>query len=281
ELMADYLESRYKDLEIKTERFRFVWQGIPQSNLIAKIKGSNRGASNKPILFADHFDTAFCQDVYDATKGSRVSAPGADDNYTATAALLRAAGILKNMKFKNDIWLVHFTGEEFPADDLGARKFVSELLKTKKDIGGLVLLDMIGHRENKDDMLFQINPGDSLQSLRLAAIAMDAAKSETTSFIPVLRTRFDAKGYLYNTDGLIFSDNGFPVVYFNEHINYEENLERVGYHDTKDTVDGRPADFLIQDIPEIENKKYHSGIDSKYASDLAKIAIETVARLAN
>ncbi|HAZ13310.1 MAG TPA: hypothetical protein DCY86_11015 [Bdellovibrionales bacterium] len=278
EIMADYLESRYRELKITTERFRFTWLGLPQSNLIAKIKGHGKLAAKKPILLADHYDTAFCQDVYDAT-GDRVAAPGADDNYSATAALLRAASILKKMKFKNDIWLVHFTGEEFPADDLGARKFVSEMLKAKKDIGGLVLLDMIGHRENNDDWLFQINPGDSEASLKLAATAMDASKTVST-LTPALRTRFDSKGYLYNTDGLIFSDNGYPVVFFNEHINYEENLERVGYHDTKDTVDGRPADFLVQGVPKIEGKRYHSGIDSKYATDIAKIAIETVARLA-
>lgn len=252
--LVGYLEERYKVLGIKTVRQDFTWKGIPQTNLIAVIPGSD--PDGRPVLMADHIDTAFCEDIYDAT-GERVSAPGADDNVSATAVLLRAAEILRGMGPEHEIWLVHLTGEEFPADDLGARYMAGKLLKDKKDIEGLVLMDMIGYRESGDD-IFQVNPGDSEASLRLAKIAIDASKS-ITAFKPVLRTRYDEKSYLYNTDGLIFSESGYPVVYLNEHMNKLENFYRKGYHHSTDT-----------------SKK----IDWAYATDIGKVAIETAAELA-
>ncbi len=255
--VVGFLEERYRQLGIRTRRQNFTWRGIPQANLIAIIPGTGKGASRRPVLMADHIDTAFCEDVY-VKNGKRVSAPGADDNYSATGALLRAAEVLRNRKFERDIWLVHLTGEEFPADDLGARHLVSRLLRERRDIGGLVLMDMIGHRESGDDLVFQVSPGDDDVSLRMAKTAIDASAA-ITAFQPVLRTRFDPRSYLYNTDGLIFSEAGYPVVYFNEHINRLENFFRKGYHHTTDN-----------------SKK----MDWRYASDISKVAIQTAAMLA-
>lgn len=153
-------------------------------------------------------------------------------------------------------------GEEFPGDDLGARAFVSSLLDRKQDIQGLVLLDMIGHRENSSDPVFQVNPGNSQQSLLLADLVLDSYLMLNFSNIflsPRLRKWLDPYSYLYNTDGLIFSSVGYPVVLINEHINYYENFGRVGYHDTKDTS---------------------ALIDFDYAVALSKIAIQTVALVA-
>jgi hypothetical protein len=249
--LVAYLEERYKTLGIRTVRQDFVWRGIPQANLIAVIPGSDPGA--RPVVMADHIDTAYCEDIYEDT-GKRVSAPGADDNVSATAVLLRAAEILKDMAPRHEVWLAHLTGEEFPPDDLGARHFISRLLAEKKDIEGIILMDMIGYRAG-GDTIFQVNPGDSHESLEMAGVAFEAAK-DVTRFTPVLRTRFDEKSYLYNTDGLIFSESGFPVVYLNEHMNKLENLYRKGYHHSTDTS---------------------MKIDWKYASEIGKVAIETAA----
>ena len=252
-----FLEERYRQLGIKTRRQEFTWRGIPQANLIAIIPGTGRDASRRPVLMADHIDTAFCEDIYDKNR-QRVPAPGADDNFSATGVLLRAAEVLKDKKFPHDIWLVHLTGEEFPADDLGARHLVGGMLRDRQDIEGLVLMDMIGHRESADDKIFQVNPGDDEASLRMAKTAIDSAAG-LTRFEPKLRTRFDPRSYLYNTDGLIFSDAGYPVVYLNEHINRLENFWRKGYHHTTDN-----------------SKK----MDWNYASDIGKVAIQTAAILA-
>jgi hypothetical protein len=255
-VLIEYLEERYRALGIETRRCDFMWRGLPQANLIAVIPGALPAGLNRPVLMGDHIDTAFCEDEYERT-GRRVSAPGADDNVSATAALLRAAAILKDSKPLHDIWLVHLTGEEFPPDDLGAREFLARLMKTKQDITGLVLMDLIGWRAGKDD-IFQVNPGDSRPSMSLAAEAFAAAGALKIRFRPKLRPRFDSRSYLYNTDGLIFSDAGYPVILLNEHMNRLENLNRVGYHHTTDTS---------------------LKIDWGYVTSVVKTAIETVARL--
>lgn len=70
-----------------------------------------------------------------------------------------------------------------------------------------------------------------------------------------VRPPYDPRSTLYNTDGMIFSDAGVPVVLFME--NYDIN--RSGYHDTQDTM---------------------ANIDLDYGAALAAIVIESVARAA-
>lgn len=233
--LLDRLEARYKAMGLRTWRDRFEWRGIPQENLFAAVGGSLAGPENRPVVLADHVDTAFAEDAFNTGAG-RVSVPGADDNASGTAALLQAADVLRGTRPRHDIWFAHLTGEEFPADDLGARRLVWGLLKEKRRLGGILLLDMIAYRD-PGDPVFQVNAGGGAESERLAAAAMSLAERTAGAFKPVLRPRFDPESYLYNTDGLIFDQAGFPVVLFNEHLNYKHNLERRHYHETSDTVD--------------------------------------------
>ena len=256
ERLVDWLEERYAELGIRTLRERFTWRGIPQSNLTAVIPGSLPPEANEPVLLVDHIDTAFCADVFKASR-RRVSAPGADDNATATAALLSAARLLKNAAPRRDIWLVHLTGEEFPADDLGARVLIRRLLAEGRRLRGAVVLDMLGYRD-RGDRVFQVNAGAGEASLALARTTM-ALSASATPFQARLRTRFDPDSFLYNTDALIFSDAGYPVILINEHISARHNLDRPHYHETTDDV--RRLDF-------------------DYAAALSRLAVETVARLA-
>ena len=91
---------------------------------------------------ADHYDTAYMEDVYEKERGgsgARLSAAGADDNHSATAALMLAAPIFLEMskagKLDCDIWLVHLTGEEFPSDCMGARPSASRSSKGRSRSG--------------------------------------------------------------------------------------------------------------------------------------------------
>ncbi|MBL9006385.1 MAG: M28 family peptidase [Myxococcales bacterium] len=257
--IVSYLEYRYDRLGIKTEREAFAWRDIPQVNLIAKIPGKHSADKVPPVVMADHIDTAFCEDIFQRSKAkSRISAPGADDNMAAAAALLQAAQRLAGQHLEREIWLYHLTGEEFPGDDLGARVATSHWLQRKQDITGIVLLDMIAYRK-KNDPLFQINAGTSKESQRLAELAFSISLRNKGTYTPVLRPAVDARSYLYNTDGLIFADAGYPVVLFNEHINRLENLDRPHYHQSTDVT---------------------STLDLDYAATIVRSAILTVAQLA-
>ncbi|MFA5139336.1 MAG: M28 family peptidase [Elusimicrobiota bacterium] len=252
--LADYLQERYAALGLPVRRADFRWKGTLQPGLIALIPGSAK--EEPPVLLVDHIDTAFCEDVFDKKK-LRVSSPGADDNAVATAALLQAGRMLKDVRPKRDIWLVHLTGEEFPADDLGARRLVRELLAGRQKLRGVVVLDMIGYRDPRDPV-FQVNAGPDAESLDIArkALGLEVA----APFSGRLRTRYDPESYLYNTDALIFSEAGYPVILINEHINAKHNLTRRHYHESTDTS---------------------SRLDFAFAQALSRLAIETVALLAS
>jgi hypothetical protein len=158
-----------------------------ERNILVVIPGKNR---KQTVVFGDHYDTAFMEDIYEKDRGgsgARLSAHGADDNYSASSTLLQAASVFlklsKEGKLERDIWLIHLTGEEFPSDCMGARNFCQSLvedriiLKTGKDtftdlsdaeIIGVFIMDMIGHNRENDQDIFQISPGKSVKSLQLS-----------------------------------------------------------------------------------------------------------------
>jgi hypothetical protein len=279
-----------------------------ERNILVVIPGKNRGQA---VVLGDHYDTAYMEDIYEKGRGgsgARLAAHGADDNYSASATLLQAAPILlklsKEGKLERDVWLIHLTGEEFPADCMGTRNFCRTLIEknvrlkldndqfadfSKTVIMGVYVMDMIGHNRDSDQNIFQISPGKSAASLHLAWQAHLAnmiwnnnthewnqsndrqhlgrgKRIKGTEVIPEparflaiegeVRTQYNPHSSLFNTDCQIYSDVGVPVVLFME--NYDIN--RTGYHDTKDTMEN---------------------IDLDYGSAFAAIAIETVARVAN
>lgn len=164
-----------------------------ERNIVLMIPGRDRGEA---VIMADHYDTAYMEDVYDADRGGdtlRAPASGADDNHSATTALLLAAEHLlplsRDGKLARDVWLVHLTGEEFPADSLGARAICQALVEqrlaftsetgarrevSRVRIAGAFVLDMIGHNTQRDLDVFQIAPGEGAAALALARRAQRA-----------------------------------------------------------------------------------------------------------
>jgi hypothetical protein len=158
-----------------------------ERDLIVVIPGRNR---REAVIMADHYDTAYMHDRYDKDFGgcgARISACGADDNYSATAAMMLAAPIFLKMsregKLGCDVWLVHLTGEEFPADCLGARALTEQLVrrtlklrlagKRARDLSGttvrgVYVSDMIAHNNDRERDVFQIAPGNDPASMWLA-----------------------------------------------------------------------------------------------------------------
>ena len=77
--------------------FEYPWMGgwlenqsgaASERNLIVVIPGRDR---RQAVIMADHYDTAYMEDHYEAKQGgdgARLAAAGADDNHSATAALM-------------------------------------------------------------------------------------------------------------------------------------------------------------------------------------------------
>jgi len=156
-------------------------------------------------------------------------------------------------------------------------------------VRGLYVLDMIAHNNDRRRDIFQIAPGTTRDSLRLAWHAHTAARlwqagaalwntapprrdsdrgrrSPHGGAVPRIarhlaptgevRLHDNPRSTLFNTDGQIFSDAGIPTVLFME--NYD--IDRHGYHDREDTM---------------------ANIDLDYGAAVAAIAIESVARAAS
>ena len=77
--------------------FHFPWSGgwlgnqegtLEERDLVVVIPGRDR---RRAVIMADHYDTAYMEDRYEKPRGgngARLAAAGADDNHSATAALM-------------------------------------------------------------------------------------------------------------------------------------------------------------------------------------------------
>jgi len=164
-------------------------QGGHQSerDILVVIPGKNR---NQAIILADHYDTAYMEDLYEKSRGGSGARKSArrrrrqllrHSDIAAGCAYLSATGSRGPARAR---YLAAASDrEEFPADSLGARHFtqtiIEKTLKLQLDKGqnkdlsnvrlsGIYVMDMIAHNRDTSRDIFQISPGCSAQSLALA-----------------------------------------------------------------------------------------------------------------
>jgi hypothetical protein len=297
--------------------FPYVWMGGWRDNqvgtrherdLMVVIPGKDR---SRAVIFADHYDTAYMVDRYDPEYGgcgARLAAHGADDNHSATATLLLAAPIYLELSKAGelgcDVWLIHLTGEEFPADCLGARHLTRCLVEgtlqvrlcdgSRRDLSqtrvqGVFVMDMISHNNDHDRDVFQIAPGKGPGSIWLAYQA-HLANEVWNHAVPDWNLRHGRKGAKRprrRADG-----KRIPGLF--PHLALQGQVRP--YYDPRSTLyntDGQifsdagvPVVLFMEDY-DINRSGYHDtqdtmvNIDLDYGSALSAIAIETVARVAS
>jgi hypothetical protein len=296
--------------------FPFAWSGGWQGNqdgrtcerdLIVVIPGRDR---RRAVIMADHYDTAYMEDVFGYPKsrsGPRLAAAGADDNHSATAALLLAAPIFLDLarqgRLRCDIWLVHLTGEEFPADCMGARHLCQRLVEGRlrirlangrwKDLSparvdGVYVLDMVAHNSDRDRDIFQISPGTGRQSFWLAEQAQ--AANELWNAAAALGNRRPARRE--RPRGRRSPDGAsLPALAPYLPLHGEVRLPfdpRSSLYNTDGQIfsDAGVPVVLFMENYDIQRHGYHdsqdtmANIDLDYGSAVAAIAIEAVARAA-
>ena len=296
--------------------FDFDWWGgwvknqerlTEERDLVVVIPGRDR---QRAVIMADHYDTAYMEDIYykdQGGSGARVASSGADDNHSATAALMRAAPIFCDLSRKGklgcDIWLIHLTGEEFPSDCLGARHLSQQLVEgtlklrlaeakepnlSKVQIQGAFVLDMVAHNNDSDRDKFQISPGKGAEALWLAYQAHIAneiwnACAHVWNQRPSRRGRCRGKR---SPDKKII-----PEIALHPRLDGQVRLP----HDPRSTLyntDGQifsdvgiPVVLFMENY-DINRKGYHdshdttANIDLDYGAAVVAIAIEAVARAA-
>jgi hypothetical protein len=278
-----------------------------ERDVVAVIPGKDRG---RAVIMADHYDTAYMADRYEKCyggRGARLAACGADDNHSATAALMLAAPIFLELskagRLGCDIWLVHLTGEEFPADCLGARALTERLVERtlalqlasgrRKDLSGVriqgvYVADMIAHNNDHDRDVFQIAPGTGRESFWLARQAHRANEIWNAS-VPEWNRRPLRAGRLRGRR----SPHGAAIPEVAPHPALSGEVRPViDPRSTLYNTDGQVFSdagvpvVLFMENYDINRSGYHdthdtmANIDLDYGAALAAIFIESVARAA-
>jgi hypothetical protein len=278
-----------------------------ERNLLTIIPGKDR---SRAVIMADHYDTAYMADMYEKCnghKGARLAACGADDNYSATSALMLGAPIFLDLsnagRLGCDIWLIHLTGEEFPADCLGARHLTQSLVEgtlslhlprgrkrdlSKVRIQGVYVSDMIAHNNDRERDVFQMAPGSGRASFWLAEQAHEATMVWNAS-VPLWNQRPGRRGCKRARR----SPYGAAIPETAAHLALDGQIRPVT--DPRSTLfntDGQifsdagvPVVLFMEDY-DINRSGYHdthdtmANIDLDYGAALAAIVIESVARAA-
>jgi hypothetical protein len=278
-----------------------------ERNLAVVIPGRDR---KRAIIMADHYDTAYMVDRYDKQyggDGARLAAAGADDNHSATATLMLGAPLFLELskagRLDCDIWLVHLTGEEFPADCLGARHLTQSLVEGslavrlleggRRDVSevrveGVYVLDMVAHNNDHDRDVFQISPGAGRRSLWLAHQAQQATEmwnagaavwNERPSRRGLGRSRRSPRG------AVVPEPARHPHLYGEVRPPYDPRSTLFNTDGQIFSDAGVPVVLFMENY-DINRTGYHDthdtmeNIDLDYGAAVSAIAIETVARAA-
>ena len=261
---------------------------------------------------ADHYDTAYMEDCYEAKQGgdgARLAAAGADDNHSATAALMCGAPIFLELSRAGPAGLRRLAG---PPD----RRGVSGRLPRRPpslpgagrappraaaagrrragsvrdaQVRGVYVLDMIAHNSDRDRDVFQIAPG--------AAPAIDVAGAAGAPGEPDLErerralesARRAAPGWA--AAGAARRASRVPAIAQHLALRGEVRPEydpRSSLYNTDGQIfsDAGVPVVLFMENYDINRSGYHdthdtmANIDLDYGAALAAIAIESVARAA-
>jgi photosystem II stability/assembly factor-like uncharacterized protein len=112
--------------------------GDPYINVVATITGSVNPTYE--YLITAHYD--------DVSQTAMTYAPGADDNASGTAAVLKAASIMKDYNFQNTVKFVCFPAEEQGL--IGSYMYAGKANSRGDNIRGVLNFDMISYDGNHD-----------------------------------------------------------------------------------------------------------------------------------
>ncbi|MFP4624722.1 MAG: M28 family peptidase, partial [Gemmatimonadota bacterium] len=125
----DYLVGRLREFGYEPELQWFEPRpGIRSANIIARVPGTVE--PDVVYLVSSHFD-------------SNRRSPGADDNTSATVALLETARIMADRPQAATMEFAFFTAEE--AGLLGSREYARRALEEGKNVAGAINNDMVGY----------------------------------------------------------------------------------------------------------------------------------------
>lgn len=130
--VANYLFKKFKEYDIPVEFDEYYFRDKKWKNIVATIHG--RGKPRDIYMLIAHFDSI--------SKQPEVSAPGANDNASGTAAVLEIGRILKDIPLDATVKLGIFSNEE--QGRMGSKHFAKMARERGLNIKGVINLDIIG-----------------------------------------------------------------------------------------------------------------------------------------
>jgi acetylornithine deacetylase/succinyl-diaminopimelate desuccinylase-like protein len=172
--VANYLLKKFQEYGILVEFDEYYFRNKKWKNVVAIIPG-RRKPKDIYMLIA-HFDSI--------SKQPEISAPGADDNASGTAAVLEIARILKYVQLESSIQFGIFSNEE--QDRLGSRHFAKKARKEGLRIKGCINLDVIGYNSAIKSL-----PREAPKRRGLNGMVIIAGRPENESLVKVTSSFFN------------------------------------------------------------------------------------------
>lgn len=178
---ANYLMKHFSSLGFKAELQPFSIGPRRASNVIATLPGTaDKEAKGAFLVFGAHYDSI------SRDSDPLVTAPGAEDNASGTAALMELAQLFHDQPPRTTVVLVAFAGEEEGL--IGSTAYVDSLRTSGSDkrMQAALIMDMIGYTKDADlDILFETSPKfESIVSLPTSLAAEFTKLRTETSLRP-------------------------------------------------------------------------------------------------
>jgi leucyl aminopeptidase len=219
-----YPDARLDSFNI-TRTWKSVVYSMKQYNVIAELRGSRYPDSL--MILGGHYDSVL------GPGDPFLSAPGADDNASGTAALLEIARVMKTNNYKplSGIQFVAFGAEELGL--LGSYDYAGRIGPSGRFVKLMINNDMIGY-------VSESNPSWNVNIITYSnAIELLEKSKSMCRFYTSLNYTNDNANY-NRSDSYPFYVNNYKAVFF-----MSESLNPY-YHSINDTFDKYNFDFCTE-----------------------------------
>ena len=136
-------------LKVQYDSFFESAMGTVVANVIAEQPGEKQGGDIQPVLVVGHYDTIGERNLK-GLSSIKIPAYGANDNGVGIAGLLEIARLLSTSRFKQQVRLIAFGGEE--QGMLGSQHYAYYHLKTAR-AGAVFNIDSFGYNPGYNDWI--------------------------------------------------------------------------------------------------------------------------------
>jgi len=243
EKTVQYISGEFAAFGCQVSHQSFKFAGNTYQNVIAELKGQT--SPEKVLVVGAHYDTVR-------------TTPGADDNASGVAGLLRMAKLLAGKSLDRTVRFVAFALEEPPAyrtKNMGSYHYAASLKKNRDQVDGMVCLEMIGFFSDRSGSQHYPIPFMKLRFPKIGNYIAMVGNRRSKSF-----TMKIAGGFRKATDLPLVTLNAPAIVVgidFSDHWSFG----KFGY----------PA-FMVTDTAFYRNPNYHSPSDLPDTLDYIRMA---------